>query len=177
MIPLSVRPAWPERITGRGFLLILALSAALALSACTGPGPFGPESSGRDGLIRTLDRFEAGTKWRNWYSLLDAFYLKDHADEVRKKFGSDLEKWFLSDRATAALLSGKFGAPRHLCVLALRVKHLSPSFSPHFMVYYRVQKESCREQIDARVKALAEGRMEWGYQRKQRRWVHLRSLG
>ena len=174
MIPRRIRPG---KNPWRFFSPLLALSAFLALSACTGPVLFGPESPGRAGLIRTLDRFETGAKWRNWFSLLDSFYLKDHADEVAKKFGSDLEKWFVSDRATAALASGEFGAPRNLCVLALREKNFSPSFAPHYVVYYRVQKTPCREQPGAQVKALAEGRMEWGYQTKQRRWIHLRSLG
>ncbi len=174
MIPRRTRPGKKSR---RWISLLLALSASLALSACTGAVPFGPEDPGRNGLIRTLDRFEAGARWRNWFSLLDAFYLKDHAEEVAKKFGGDLEKWFLSDRATAALTSGEFGAPRHLCVLALREKSFSPIFAPHYVVYYRVQKTPCREQPGTQVKTLAEGRMEWGYQTKQRRWVHLRSLG
>ena len=158
-------------------LLALVLAGGIAVSGCTDPILVGPQVPGREGLLTMLSYFETGTKWRNWSVMLETFYLPDHASEVKKSFGSDLRKWFRSDRATAALTSGEIGTLRHLCVLALREKHFSPRFEPHYVVYYRVQKEPCQPELNSPVKGLDEGQMEWGFETKQRRWVHLRSLG
>ncbi|MDP7168847.1 MAG: hypothetical protein QF701_13995 [Nitrospinota bacterium] len=155
----------------------MVLAAALSLSGCTESLLIGPQVPGRGGLLNMLHQFEIGTKWRDWTAMLDAFYLPDHANEVKKKFGSDLRKWFRSDRATAALTTGEIGEVRRLCVLALREKRLSPRYDPHYVVYYRVHVEPCRSQIDSPTPGIAEGQMEWGFETKQSRWVHLRSLG
>ncbi len=156
-----------------GMLLVVVL----ALSGCTESLLVGPQIPGRQGVMNMLNQFEIGTKWRDWKAMLDAFYLPDHVNEVKKKFGSDLGKWFRSDRATAALTNGEIGEVRRLCVLALREKRISPRYDPHYVVYYRVQAEPCRSQIDSPSPGIAEGRMEWGFETKQLRWVHLRSLG
>ncbi|MBT4430282.1 MAG: hypothetical protein HOC91_07190 [Nitrospinaceae bacterium] len=167
----------PNKNIKKMFFLPVLLGAALLVSGCTQSLIGDNQIPGREGLLMTLTQFETGTNWRNWNTLLEAFYLPDHAEEVKKNFGSDLKKWFRSDQATSALTSGEVGDVRNLCILAMREKHLSPRFEPHFVVYYRVQVESCHKQKNGPVELLAEGQMEWGFETKQNRWVHLRSLG
>lgn len=167
----------PNKLLKKMFFLPVLLAAALSVSGCTEPLIGENQIPGRQGLLMTLTQFETGTKWRNWNTLLEAFYLPDHVEEVKKTYGSDLKKWFRSDQATSALTSGEVGEVRNLCILAMREKHLSPRFEPHFVVYYRVQVEPCQTQMNGPVKLLAEGQMEWGFETKQNRWVHLRSLG
>ena len=167
----------PIKFLKKIFFLPVMLAATLFVSGCTESLVGDKQILGRDGLLVTLTQFETGIKWRNWNALLEAFYLQDHVEEVRNTYGSDLRKWFRSDQATSALTSGEVGDARNLCILAMREKHLSPRFEPHFVVYYRVQVESCQKQKSGQVKTLAEGQMEWGFETKQNRWVHLRSLG
>jgi len=125
-----------------------------------------------------LEQFEAAARWRNWPVLLDFYYLPEHAREVARRFAGDPERWFRAWPSGAALAGGAVGEERHLCVLALRGKRVSPRFDPHYVVYYRVQDEPCGELPDGDApRALAEGQMEWGYEPKERRWVHLRPLG
>ena len=163
-----------SRIFIRLFLIFFGVTV---VSGCTESLFIGSQIPGRSGLMMTLRQFETGVKWRNWPTMLEAFYLPDHAEEAKRIYGSDLGKWFRSDEATAALTSGEVGDPRYFCVLAFRTKRLSTRFEPHYVVYYRVQKDSCRKQLEFPPPGLAEGQMEWGFEVKQRRWIHLRSLG
>ena len=166
----SARPPFGRR-------LALALLAASLLSGC-GALPLGePQIPGARGLLQALARFQDAARWKNWPYLLEGFYLPDHAKEVRERFGGDAGRWFGAGMGGALLVKENGNARRRLCVLALREKRISPRFSPHFVVYYRVQRESCEEPFDGLPRGASDGRMEWGYEVKERRWVHLRPVG
>ena len=132
---------------------------------------------GSRGLLATLQQYETGVKWKNWPVLLETYYLSDHVEEARKKFGNDLQKWFLADKFTASIFVQNTNKPRYTCILALREKNFSPNFDPHFVVYFRIQKVPCQEEFAFSGNILAEGQMEWGFETKERRWIHLRKLG
>ncbi len=157
--------------------LSLIFAMAFVLSACTGAGWIDFQTPSRRGLLTTLQHFETGVRLQNWPLLMESYYLSDHAGEAKKTYGNDLKRWFLADKLIADILGNSSGQPRFFCILALREKHFSPNFEPHFVVYYRIQKTSCREQLDSFFGVIAEGRMEWGFETKQRRWIHLRKLG
>ncbi len=140
-------------------------------------GPVGPQIPGRRGLEIAIGHFTAAARWRNWPVLLDVFYLREHASEMKRDFDGDPARWFRASRLGAALTKGDIGDPRYICLLSQRTKHVSPRFDPHYVAYYRLQARPCREGEPALKEILAEGRMEWGYERKNRRWVHLRPLG
>lgn len=157
--------------------LLLILAMFFFLSACTGPGLLDTPVPGRSGLLNTLDRFEKNVHWKNWSFLMEAHYLPDHAKEAREKFGNDLNRWFLADKFTAAISGKRPEEPQYTCILALREKHVSPNFEPHFVVYYRIQGIPCQEELKPSTPIVVEGQMDWGFDVKDRRWVHLRQLG
>ncbi len=150
---------------------------AFALSACTEAVLIDWQVAGRGGLLATLQHYETGVKWRNWSVLMESYYLSDHASEAKGTYKNNLEKWFLADKFAASIFGGDSKNPRFTCILALREKHFSPNFEPHFVVYYRVQKTSCQEGEILSSGIIAEGQMEWGFDTKRRRWIHLRKLG
>ena len=154
---------------------LLVLLPALLLSACTAY-PAGPQIPGRRGLALAMERFGAATAWQDWPLLLDAFYLPEHAEEVKRAYGGDIAKWFQAGKEVGTL-AGELGQARRICPLAFREKYYSLRFEPHFVVYYRVQKEPCEGLLSGEAPpALATGQMEWGYEVEGRRWVHLRPL-
>ena len=154
---------------------LLALLPALLLSACAGY-QVGPQIPGRHGLAQAIDRFEAAAAWHNWPLILESFYLPEHAEEVKRAFGGDAGKWFKAG-GLAALAGTEIGQAYRICPLAFREKHFSARFQPHFVVYYRIQKEPCVDLLSGEEPpALAAGQMEWGYETEGRRWVHLRPL-
>lgn len=157
---------------------LLGFLPVLLLSACTAY-PMGPQIPGRRGLALAMEQLEIAAAWNNWPLLLDAFYLPEHAEEVKRAFGGDAAKWFRAGGgAVGALADGELGQVRHICPLAFREKHFSPRFEPHYVVYYRIQKEPCQELLSGEAPpALAAGQMEWGYEAAGQRWVHLRPLG
>jgi hypothetical protein len=157
--------------------LALLVLLALALSACTESIGGITQVPGSRGLLATLEQYETGVKWKNWSILLENYYLSDHVEEARKKFGNDLQKWFLADKFTASIFVRNAPKLRYTCILALREKHFSSKFEPHFVVYYRIQKIPCQEDVAFSDNILAEGQMEWGFETKEKRWVHLRKLG
>ncbi len=146
------------------------------LSACTEAIFVGGQVPGRSGLAKTLQHYETGVKWMNWPMLMESYYLPDHAAEAKKVYKKDLMRWFLADKFTAAVFRDNSKSPRFTCILAMREKHLSPNFEPHFVVYYRVQKTLCQEQQILPSGIITEGQMEWGFDTKKKRWIHLRQL-
>ena len=109
--------------------------------------------------------------------LLESYYLSDHADEAKKAYKNDLMRWFLADKFTAAVFGDSSKKPRFTCILAMREKHFSPNFDPHFVVYYRIQKTLCQDEQIFPSGIITEGLMEWGFDTKKKRWIHLRKLG
>ncbi len=166
-----------ERWMRRAGLLAAALLAAFGLTACLPLLETGPQAPGRPGLMRALDRFELAARWSLWGYILENFYLPEHAKDMRKLFKGDADGWFRAGLKGAAL-GIEEGDPRpRICVLAMREKHVSPRFEPHFVVYYRVQRTPCADRAEVFPKGTVEGQMEWGFEVKQRRWVHLRPVG
>jgi len=127
--------------------------------------------------VKTLQLFEAGVKWKNWPLLMESYYLPDHADEAKKAYKNDLNRWFLADKFTAAVYGEGSKKPRFTCILAMRETHFSPKFDPHFVVYYRIQKTRCQEGQILPTGIITEGQIEWGFDKKKKRWIHLRQLG
>lgn len=155
---------------------LLGLLPALLLAACTAY-PAGPQIPGRRGLTLAMERLETATAWRDWPLVLDAFYLPEHAEEVKRAYSGDIGEWFRAGKEMGSLGAGDLGRSRRVCPLAFREKHYSPRFEPHFVVYFRVQEEPCGELLSGEAPpALAIGQMEWGYETVGRRWVHLRPL-
>ena len=155
---------------------LLGLLPVLLLAACTAY-PAGPQIPGRRGLTLAMERLETAAAWRDWPLVLDAFYLPEHAEEVTRASGGDIGEWFRAGKEVGSLGAGEFGRSRRVCPLAFREKHYSPRFEPHFVVYYRVQKEPCEGLLSGEAPpALATGQMEWGFEIENNRWVHLRPL-
>lgn len=153
---------------------VVLLAAALFLVSCLQLLESGPQIPGRRGLSRALDRFELAARWRNWPYLLEAFYLPEHAAEVRSAYEGDAGRWFRA--VFGGALSAEDEPPPRLCVLAVREKRISPRFDPHFAVYYRIQRHPCQDPLARIPKGAVEGQMDWGYEVKERRWVHLRPV-
>ena len=154
----------------------LGLLPVLLLAACTAY-PIGPQIPGRRGLALAMEQLEAAAAWRNWPLLLDAFYLPEHAEEVKRAYGGDIAKWFRAGTEVGALGAGELGQGPRICPLAFREKYYSSRFEPHFVVYYRVQKEPCEGLLSGEASPpLATGQMEWGFETENNRWVHLRPL-
>jgi len=156
-------------------LFMLSFLSVVVLG-CTASLFIGPQVPSRSGLLIVLRHFETNAKWQNWSLMLEMYYLSDHVDEMKRSYSNNLKNWFRANKVTASLISSATGPTRHFCVLALRFKRLSPRYDPHYVVYYRVQKDSCQEQPNSPSRVLAEGRMEWGFEIKQQRWIHLRAL-
>lgn len=146
------------------------------LVACTGPPIFGPQIPGPRGLALALEGFQDQARLHNWLFLFEGYYLPEHDKEVHNEFNGDLGRWFQADPVVKALTGGEIGDNRVLCMLALREKRVSPRFEPHYVVYYRVQEGPCDPALNPKPKIFAQGHMDWGYEVKSRRWVHLRPL-
>ena len=157
--------------------LPLIFAMAFILSACTESILVDMQVPGRSGLVKTLQFFETGVKWKNWSVLMESYYLPDHADEAKKTYKNDLIRWFLADKFTAAVYGEGSKKPRVACILAMRETHFSPKFDPHFVVYYRIQETPCHEGRILPSGIITEGQMEWGFDKKRKRWIHLRQLG
>ena len=170
-------PRGPNRSFCSIRFLPLVFVMAFFLSACVEAVFVDWQIPGRNGLVKTLQLFETGVKWKTWPLLLESYYLSDHADEAKKSYKNDLMRWFLADKFTAAVFGDGSKKPRVTCILAMREKHFSPNFKPHFVVYYRIQKTLCQEEQIFPSSIITEGQMEWGFDTKKKRWIHLRKLG
>ena len=60
--------------------------------------------------------------------------------------------------------------------LAYRRKNTSTRFSPQYIVYYNLQSIPCIYVNSKDALIYHAGQMEWGYEHKKKRWLHLRKL-
>lgn len=148
---------------------------SLALSGCVEFIETGPQSPGKTGLFQALERFELAARWQNWPYLQERFYLPEHRKEVETAYGGDSARWFREAFGGQPFSGGITGPWKRLCVLALRERHVSSRFEPHYVVYYRIQ-DRCHPNGAEMPQGAFEGRMEWGFELKERRWVHLRPV-
>ncbi|MDA0999779.1 MAG: hypothetical protein O2807_04570 [bacterium] len=163
------------RWRSRAVLLFGLAFFAFALSGCLEFLESGPQTPGRAGLFHEIQRFELAAQWKNWPYLLESFYLPEHRKEMDTIYDGDPARWFREGFGGQSLSGGIDEPDKQLCVLALRERHVTPRFEPHYVVYYRIQ-DRCHPNGAELPKGAVEGRMEWGFEVKERRWVHLRAV-
>lgn len=157
----------------RKFIYLIFL---FPLASCMTNYSMSPQLESINGLSMHLKFFEETVIRKEYSLLLETFYVQEHAEQVNNKYANNISKWLKKNEVSKFFMNGSFIQKRFFCPLAYRRKNVSKRFSPQYIIYYNFQSMPCLYINTKDAGVFHYGQMEWGYEYKKKRWIHLRKL-
>ena len=158
------------------FIKFIYLFFILFLFSCAHSDSISFSSPSINGLSKSLRFYQKMIYAEEYVFLLETFYLKEHQEQINNRYENNLLKWLEKREVSKSLINSSSAVKKYLCPSAYRRKNISYRFSPEYMIYYRLQSNPCIY-INSKDNVIYHsGQMEWGYETKNKRWIHLRKL-
>ncbi len=158
------------------FIKFICLFFLVFLVSCAHTDLYSPSSPSINSLSKSLRLYEKTIFAKKYFFLLETFYLKEHSEQLNNTYSNNIRKWLEKNEISKFLVSSSSVEKIFFCSLAYRRKNTSTRFSPQYIVYYNLQSIPCIYVNSKDALIYHSGQMEWGYEHKKKRWIHLRKL-
>ena len=158
------------------FIKFISLLFLFSLLSCMHIDSHSLGSPSINSLSKSLRYYQKTIIAEKYSLLLETFYLKEHLEQLNNTYSNNMRKWLEKNEVSKFLINTSSTEKIFFCPLAYRRKNISDRFSPQFIVYYNLQSMPCIYINSKDASIYLSGQMEWGYEYKRKRWIHLRKL-